>query len=215
MKSLLPTKASPDLADEVRRARHRLAKAEGKLAEAKEQLRLARQHRKAAKQAARQAKKQTRLAKERVGRAEAALAKLEAKLAQPHHATVRTKPRKITPKKTATDPRQENPVAAAPIRQRKILKITPLVSRRIKTKPVVSLAGEATKTSNAVSTEIEAPIAVISPLENKPTQQIVKDVEEIFTRETGTSACATPETEAIALPDQPASQPNINAQENL
>jgi hypothetical protein len=206
MKLPKPAKPSPDLADAVHRARFRLTNAEEKLTVAKEQARVARHQRKAAKQAARAAKKQARLAKERVARAETALARLEARLAQNPCPPVEAKTRKVAVKKAAAVKRRKSPVPANFLQPGIVLKVKKTAARPIRRPAKISLP---------VSPELETPVEVLPPAEHKPTPEIVKGVEEIFTEENVAPATQAPATETVALPESPATPSTNNAQETL
>jgi len=209
MKILSSTAARNKLTDEINLARLRLTEVETKFVAAKEQARLARQRRKAAKLAARLAKKRARLAKARVGRAEVVLAKLETRLAQLHRPPAKTKPRKITVKKTTVVTHRKNAVKSASVHPHKTLKIKTPVFRRVKARPTANQSVEAGKTSSAAPAELEAPVMVLPPSEHKPMPQIVKEVEEIFTRDIGASENASPEAEAIVFAGLPATPSTI------
>lgn len=216
MKLPKPAKPSPDLADAVHRARLRLTQAEGKLATAKEQARLARQQRKAAKQAARVAKKHARLAKESVARAEASLARLETRLAQNPCPAVKAKPRKIAVKKVATVTRRKSPAPVKAVQPRIILKVKKTTTRRVPAKPAARRPiGKTQNIFNPVLSELETPVEVLPISEHKPTPQIVKGVEEIFTEASAAPENPAPATETVALPESPATQLTNNAQETL
>lgn len=215
MKTLKSTKPLPDLAEKVRLARLRLAKAEHQLATAKAQSQLARQRRKEAKQAARAAKKVARLAKDRVERAETALARLEARMAQAPRAPVKGPPRKSqvkTPaKKAAAKPRRKRPLDVIVLRSQMISKSKKPAARRIKAKPAVTPIMASEKASSPVLSELETPVEVLPILEHKPTPEIVKGVEEIFTDETGTPEIPAPATETSTLTETPATSSTLNA----
>ena len=215
MKTHPAIKTSPDMVEQVHRARRRLTNAENKLATAREASRLARQHRKAAKQAARQAKKQVRLAKERVRRADVALARLEARMAQLNCPPVKVKTSQLAAANAAAAPRRKSPARTAAVRRRGILKIDKPARERTAAKTAMSRISNAAKIPNPVSPELETPVAVLPPSEQKPTQQIVKDVEAIFIEETAAPESPAPAAETIALPAPPAKPLTINPQETL
>jgi len=203
MKALDSKTASQQLAGNVDLARIRLAKAESQLLTAKEQARLSRRRRKEAKLAARRAKKQVRLAKQEVTEAKLALAQAEAKLASLNQRPHKIKTRKKPTKKAAAVPGQKTAARTAAISSRAVSKIKKPVARRTKSKPAVSPIRDAVTIPGPVSLELETPVAVLPPSEQKPTQLIVKGVEEIFVQEPGTS------------PEQPRPQSTINRQETL
>ena len=215
MKTHPAIKTSPDMAEKVRLARRRLTNAENKLATAREEARLARQHRKAAKQAARQAKKQVRLAKERVRRADVALVRLEARLALLGRRPVKAKISQPAAANTAAAPRRNRPARTAAVRRRRFLKIDKPARERTAAKTAMSPISDAAKIPDPVSPELETPVEVLPPSEQKPTQQIVKDVEAIFIEETDAPESRVPAVETIALPVPPAKPLTINLQETL
>ena len=203
------------LTDQVRRARLRLTNAENQLATAREEARLARRRRKEAKQAARAAKKAARLAKERVARAQTALARLEARLAQCPRSPVEAKPRKTPAIKVAAAPLRQGPVRTAPVRRRRILKVKRLVARRTRARPALSPIAGAAKIPGPISPELETPVEVLPPAEQKPTPQIVKRIEEIFIEAPVAPESPAPAVETIALPAPPAKPLTINPRETL
>ena len=203
------------MAEQVRRARLRLTNAENKLAAAREEARLARQRRKAAKRSARQARKQVRLAKERVGRADVALARLEARLAQLSRPPVEAKSGKPAAGNAASTPRRKNPVRTAAVRRQRISKIKQPALGQTTAKPAMNPTDETTRIPGPVSAELETPVEVLPPSEHKPTQQIAKGIQEIFTGETAAPASRVPEVETDAAPEPPAAQLTISAQEAL
>jgi len=215
MKTNQQVDAKQILTDQVRRARLRLTNAENKLATAREEARLARRRRKEAKQAARAAKKETRLAKERVARAEVALARLEARLALCPRSPVEAKLRKTPAKKAAAAPVPETSVRTAAVRPGTILKVKRPAVRRTKTKPAMTPTDDVEKIPGTVSPELETPVEVLPPSEQKPTQQIVKDVEAIFAEAPAAPESPAPAVEIIALPILPAKPLTINPQETL
>jgi len=203
MKALDSKTLSQRLAGNIQLARVRLAKAESQLLTAKEQARRARRRRKQAKLAARRAKKRARLARREVTEAKLALAQAEARLASFNQRPLKTKPRKKPARKAAAAPGQNIPVRTAAICSRAVSKIKKPVARRTKAKPAVSPIPDAATIPGPVSLELETPVAVLPPSEQKPTQLIVKGVEEIFVQEPGAS------------PVQPRPQSTINRQETL
>ena len=203
MKANQPVETRQKLASEISLARIRLAQAESQLTTTKQQARLARQRRKAAKQTARRAKKQVRLAKENVASAKLSLAKLEARLAQLNRSPAKAKPRKTAAKKTAAAPVLKTPARKAAVRPRTVLRIKKPVAKRSKARPALSRTGDATLIPGTVSPELESPVEVLPVTDQKPTQQIVKGVEEILAQEAG------------AFPEQPDTQSTINKQETL
>ena len=203
------------MAEKVRLARRRLTNAENKLATAREEARLARQHRKAAKQAARQAKKQVRLAKERVRRADVALVRLKARLALLGRPPVKTKTSQPAAGNAAAAPRRNSPVRTVAICSRAVSKIKKPAARRTPAKPAMSPISAAAKTPDPVSPELETPVKVLPLSEQKPTQQIVKDVEAILIEETAAPESPVSAVETIASPAPPAKPLAINPQETL
>jgi hypothetical protein len=210
MKTMQQKDPTPKLADAIQLARLRLAKTESRLATAKEQSRLARQHRKAAKQAARAAKKETRLAKARVARAEAALARLETRLAQASR-TPGQAPAKQAPNTLS----RRHPLKAILLRAPAISKTKKTAARRMKPGPTAGPISEAGNVSVPVSPELETPVEVLPMSEHKPTPEIVKGVEEIFTEETAAPAGLASAVETDSLPESPDAPSTINAQETL
>jgi len=215
MKTNQQVDAKQILTDQVRRARLRLTNAENKLATAREEARLARRRRKEAKQAARAAKKEARLAKERVARSEVALARLEARLAQCPRSPVEAKPRKTPAKRVAAAPLRQSPVRTAAVHPRPVLIIKKPVVGRTKTKPSLSPTDDVKTIPGTVSPELETPVEVLPPWEQKPTPQIVKDVEAIFAEAPAAPESPAPAVETIALPVPPAKPLTINPQETL
>lgn len=212
MKTLRSAIPPADLAGKVRQARLRLTNAQSKLAEAKEHSRLARQRRKAAKQAARAAKKEARLAKERVALAEAALARLKARQAKISRPPVKANPGKETVKKVAAAPRRKHPLKKAIIlRSPAIAKIKNTAVRRRKPKPAARSIVGADIVFSTVLSELETSVEVLPPSEHKPTPQIVKGVEEIFTENTDTQDDLAPDVETVTSPGQPAELSTINS----
>lgn len=221
MKTNPPTDTPQKLSSEVHLARLRLAQVESRLTTAREQARLARRRRKEAKQAARRAKKEARLAKEQVAGAKLALAELEARLAQLRQAQIQRKPRRPSAKKVAVAPRRKSPVRAAVIESRETLKLRKPIVRQAKSKAKSVLTGEAGKSSITAPGESETPVVVVPPPVGKPTDQIVKGVEESFTGEIqaespvepGVQESLAPQDENPPTPNQTAAHSTINPQE--
>lgn len=196
---------------EAQLARLNLAKAESELMTAKVQARLARQRRKDAKRAARYAKKRARQAKANVAAAKLALEELEARLARPRAIKAKSRRHRKPVKKIAAASRRKSSVAVDNTKPNATLKVKKPVVRRTRSKRKPGPAGKAGKKSATVSRNLETPIVMIPPEVSKATVQIVKEVEKIFTGETGMEASVETGAQArIAPPDKNSSPPNQN-----
>lgn len=194
-----PTNILEGLVDQVSRARCRLANAQACHAVAKEQSRLARQRRKEAKRAARLAKKTARQAKERVARAEASLARFEARLA-----LVWKHQRQSSAPQNAVKPNSNGRGSRRQLKSAKPRSPIGLVAKNPgaylpKSKSALSSTRRASKKIITPSPLLEAPVEVLPASETKPTPEIIREVEGIFTEPGSVLPAGALSSESVVL----------------